>query len=186
MRTPPTALLQDEWSNAQASVGITIRLAGPLRRVFDLVTTPHFWPQWHPATLNVYGVTERPVTLGDVIYESVQIDTRIYHVTWTVVELIPYSRVVLRSASGRTRITYDFSERDLTTEFQRTLVYHPDTFLSPESSFASVHMLMEQQSTQALRQLQQLVAQLLECDVRSVMANLELSPATIRLKTTNT
>ena len=161
MRTSPTTLLQDERSNAQVSIGSTIQIAGPLTSVFDLITTPHFWPRWHPATLNVYGVTERPMMIGDVIYESAKIGARIYNVTWTVIELAQYSRVVLRSASGRTRIIYNFSGCGLTTEFQRTLLYHPDTFLCPENSCATIHTLMEQQSTQALQQLQQLVTQLL-------------------------
>jgi len=41
-----------------------VTIGGPPERVFDLVTTARYWPDWHPATLAVGGVTERPMALG--------------------------------------------------------------------------------------------------------------------------
>ena len=51
------------------SVTSQISIRGSIAHVFDLATTAGLWPQWHPATLAVDGVTERPMALGDAIIE---------------------------------------------------------------------------------------------------------------------
>ena len=43
------------------SVVNTVAIAGAPAAVCDLITTARFWPQWHPATTAVGGVTERPL-----------------------------------------------------------------------------------------------------------------------------
>jgi hypothetical protein len=52
-----------------AQVINVIQINGAIEPVFDLATITRFWPQWHPATTGVGGVTERPVLLGDKIRE---------------------------------------------------------------------------------------------------------------------
>src|SRR5262245_8578270 len=54
----------------------SVRIDGAVEQVFDLVTTTKYWPQWHPATVGVGGVTERPIALGDVIHERARIGGR--------------------------------------------------------------------------------------------------------------
>lgn len=75
-----------------------IAINGPIERVFDVVTTTRHWPQWHPATISVGGVTERPIALGDPIRERARIGARVYEGEWTVAEHEYPLRVVL---SGR-------------------------------------------------------------------------------------
>ena len=61
-----------------ATLTTTIQIHGALAPVFDLVTTTRFWPQWHPATIGVGGVTERPFQLGDKIRERAHIGAHTY------------------------------------------------------------------------------------------------------------
>ena len=56
-----------------AVVTTSIHIQGQANAVFDLMTTARFWPQLHPATTAVGGVTERPFQLGDVVHERAQI-----------------------------------------------------------------------------------------------------------------
>ena len=44
-----------------AAVVNTIKIGGPAEAVFDLVTTARFWPEWHPATRAVGGLTRMAV-----------------------------------------------------------------------------------------------------------------------------
>ena len=40
-----------------ATITNAIQIQGALAPIFDLITTTRFWPQWHPATIGVGGVT---------------------------------------------------------------------------------------------------------------------------------
>jgi len=62
----------------------TIQIHGALAPVFDLITTTRFWPQWHPATIGVGGVTERPFQQGDIVRERAQIGAHTYEGTCNV------------------------------------------------------------------------------------------------------
>jgi hypothetical protein len=50
-----------------------VTINGPLDDVFDLVTTARYWTEWHPATVGVSGVVDRPIASGAVIRERAQI-----------------------------------------------------------------------------------------------------------------
>ncbi|MGR9108225.1 MAG: SRPBCC family protein, partial [Gammaproteobacteria bacterium] len=79
------------------SIVNTVTIAGDPKAVFDLITTARFWPLWHPASMAVGGVTERPYGLGDKIREGAKIGSQSFHVTWTVLEHVRPSRVVLQT-----------------------------------------------------------------------------------------
>ena len=55
-----------------------VRIHGPIEQVFDNVITTRLWPRWHPATISVGGVTERPIALGDIIRERARGSLRRY------------------------------------------------------------------------------------------------------------
>lgn len=78
-----------------ASVVNSVTINGAAAPVFDLVTTARFWPQWHPASQAVGGVTQRPFQLGDRIHERGQIASMDFQVTWKVVEHVRPNRIVL-------------------------------------------------------------------------------------------
>src|SRR5438067_12767858 len=111
-----------------ATITNTIQIHGALAPVFDLITTTRFWPQWHPATIGVGGVTERPFQQGDKIRERAKIGAHIYEGNWTVVEHQRLSLVVLQSGSGLNRIIYTFEQVGDQVNYSRALAYHPEHF----------------------------------------------------------
>jgi hypothetical protein len=144
-----------------AQVVNRVRIDGPVEQVFDLVTTTKYWPEWHPATIGVGGVTERPIALGDVVRERAQIGRQIYEGDWTVVEHTRPERVTLQIGSGRIRISYAFRAAGDATEFERTLEYQPEDFAPAGADPAAVEALMFGQSEQGLQKLKRLVEDLL-------------------------
>ncbi|MBI1880913.1 MAG: SRPBCC family protein [Chloroflexi bacterium] len=149
-----------------AQVVNTTQINGPLEAVFDLVTTTRFWPQWHPTTTGVGGVTERPVALDDKIRERANIGGRIYEGNWTVVEHARPRRVALLMESGRIKITYSFQAEGQVTEFKRQLEFHPEDFSVSASDPVALEKLMYAQSEQALQKLKQLVETILQREMR--------------------
>jgi len=145
-----------------ATIISAIRIEGSVEPVFDLVTTTRFWPKWHPATIGVGGVTERPVLLDDVIQEQAQIGPRVYEGKWTVIEHLRPARVVLRGESGHIQIAYLFQAVGHATEFRRVLEYRPEDFKDSAADPAALEKLMREQSEQALQKLKQLVESILQ------------------------
>src|SRR5918911_4079854 len=122
-----------------------ISINGPIGRVFDLVTTTHYWPRWHPATISVSGVTDRPVRLGDVIRERAQIGGQVYEGDWTVTEHERPSHVLLRGEGGRIQIDYGFEPEGQTTTFRREVEFEPEDFRGSVADPAALAELMYHQ-----------------------------------------
>jgi hypothetical protein len=146
-----------------AQVVNTIQINGSLEPIFDLVTTTRFWPQWHPATTGVGGVTERPMLLDDKIRERAVIGGRTYEGNWTVIEHSRPARVALLMESGRIKITYSFEAAGAATEFKRTLEFYPEDF---GADAILVEKLMYTQSEQALQKLKALTEAILQKETR--------------------
>lgn len=136
----------------------SIQIHGPLEAVFDLVTTTRFWPQWHPATTGVGGVTERPMQLGDKVRERAVIGGKTYEGNWAVVEHSRPARAALLMEGGRIKISYAFEAAESTTKFKRTLEFHPEDFGADPNS---IEKLMYVQSEQALAKLKVLIERIL-------------------------
>ena len=100
-----------------SSISNTIVIRCPIERVFDLVTTAQYWPQWHPATVGVSGAIEQPMQRGDKIRERARIGGAVAENEWTVVEHERPRRVVLQMPGtrlGDLRITYRCEPRPST------------------------------------------------------------------------
>ncbi len=144
----------------------TIQISGPLEAVFDLVTTTRFWPQWHPATVGVGGVSEKPFGLGDLIRERAQIGPQTYEGTWTVIEYTRPTRVVLQGESRRIQITYSFQVVNGATEFKRELGFYSEDFSDSLADPSALEKLMYHQSEQALQKLKGLVETILQKEAK--------------------
>lgn len=103
-----------------------VRIDGPLEAVFDLVTSARLWPEWHPASRAVAGVTERPYRLNDIIHEQVAIGNEILDFRWRVAEHVRPSRVVLQAENRHARITYSLKRDGAAVLFTRVLKYDPE------------------------------------------------------------
>jgi|SRR5579871_1277129 len=136
----------------------SIVINGPIEQVFDTVTTTASWPRWHPATLSVSGVTDRPVQLGDRIRERARIGQQEYEGEWTVIEHERPRRLVMEIVGSGTRISYAFSENGAAaTRFVRSLSYDPNLFGGSAADPAKLERLIYTQSQTALEKLKVLV-----------------------------
>ena len=141
----------------------SIIVRGPLDRVFDLVTTARYWPDWHPATLGVGGAVETPMQLGDLIHERVRIGGTIGENDWIVVEHAHPCRVVLRMPStrlGNLEIVYRFAPRGDAVEFTRELEFDLMS-LPPSMDKPAIEQQMNTDSAEGLRRLKDLVERLI-------------------------
>jgi uncharacterized protein YndB with AHSA1/START domain len=153
----PESVQRDE----RKSVINTVIIEGAPEAVFDLVTTARLWTQWHPATMGVGGVTERPYRLGDRIYERGQIGKLNFQVVWKVAEYERPSRVMLHAETSPTRITYTFQPQDGSILFQRRVEYHMPNASGMAAAGEELDRLMRVQSEQAVLQLKALVERVL-------------------------
>jgi Polyketide cyclase / dehydrase and lipid transport len=156
----PAAAAKDTLS----SVVNAATIEGPPEAVFDLVTTARFWPQWHPATTVVSGVTERPYLLGDRIIEQGRIGQGNFEVTWNVAEHVRPRRVVLQSELSPVQIIYSFNSRENITEYTRELNYNVEDLKSISPDPNEVNRLMQLQSEEAVKQLKALVEKVLRAE----------------------
>ncbi len=155
----------DDFRRAgMASIINTVAIAGDPKAVFDLITTARFWPLWHPASMVVGGVTERPYGLDDRIRERGQIGTQAFEVTWRVVKHVRHSHVVLQSEDSSARITYSFEPGEGATVFTRRLEYKVDKLAVGAFTSDDVNRVMKVQSERAANQLKVLVEKILRVE----------------------
>ncbi|MFF3226806.1 SRPBCC family protein [Nocardia suismassiliense] len=103
-----------------------VLLHGPIEAVFDLITQARFWPQWHPYTRSVGGVTERPLRLGDTVYEHGVTDDVDFHLYWEVRAYERPYRMTLYDRGYDATLTYTFQERGEQTLFSREQWIDPE------------------------------------------------------------
>ena len=136
----------------------TVTIDGPIDTVFEGVTTTRTWPDWHPATVAVGGVTDRPIALGDTIHERARIGAQEYEGDWTVVEHERPTRVVMAVLGTATRISYAFvADARGATQFTRTLEFDPGEFAGSSADPGALERLMFAQSEAALAKLKTLI-----------------------------
>jgi hypothetical protein len=112
-------------------------IARPMDEVFDWVTTPGYWPQYSPVTLQIDSADpSRPLRPGDKFREHVRIESWRGYFDWTVTELEKATHCVLTGVSSgesplsrlaghdTIRLELTFAGNDHTTRFTRDLSYH--------------------------------------------------------------
>ncbi len=154
----------DTQPDGMVSIVNAVAIAGDRQAVFDLITTARFWPLWHPASMLVGGVTERPYRLGDRIRERGQVATQAFQVTWTVAEHERPSHVVLESEDSSVRITYAFKSGEEATVFMRKLQYNAQDLAVSDFTPDELNRAMRLQSEQAVNQLKAFVEKILRTE----------------------
>ncbi|GAC1628665.1 MAG: hypothetical protein NVS9B10_18840 [Nevskia sp.] len=100
----------------------------PAQRVYDYVSTPARWPEWHPSSLRLDAGAERPLAAGARFEEDVRVGKREGRLSWLVREARA-PRLWIADAEGldglslRLRLRYDLDARGNGTSFRRTLDY---------------------------------------------------------------
>ena len=134
----------------------TIQINAPIEQVFDYVTTPGNWPEWHPSSLGVSDATDHSLEPGEKVTEEYRVAGRRGRVVWTVRErVVPRQWVIdgqVESGGGGT-ITYTLTPYEGDTNFERDFVYTMPNKLLALLDRLVLRRRVEAESTEALRRL---------------------------------
>jgi uncharacterized protein YndB with AHSA1/START domain len=133
-----------------------IQINAPIEEVFDYVTTPGNWPEWHPSSLGVSGATDHSLEPGEQVTEEYRVAGRRGRVTWTVREREAPRRWVIEGhveGGGGGTITYTLTPRDGGTAFEREFVYAMPNALLALLDRLIFRRRVEAESAEALRRL---------------------------------
>lgn len=109
----------------------SIRIARAPREVYDYVTQPWRWHEWHPSSRSARAAVER-LGVGDTFDEEIALQplapwppTLQRQTRYRVLEAVPGERWEVEGAmrDGWLRLRYDFAPAGAGTRFTRTLRY---------------------------------------------------------------
>lgn len=104
-----------------------IDIPASAQAVYDYVTRPVRWKEWHHSSLGVQGVTDEPLVAGRRFEEDISAAGGLRrHLTWLVEEAKPVQRwrASAYMADGSTvRVTYEIEASGDGVRFTRTLEY---------------------------------------------------------------
>lgn len=111
-------------------ITLTAEIAATPDRVYDYVSRPVRWKEWHPASQGVKGIDDESMVAGRRFEEEVMSAGQARQLTWLVEESRPGQRwrASAYMPDGSTvRLTYDLAPAAAGTTFTRTLEYtlHP-------------------------------------------------------------
>jgi uncharacterized protein YndB with AHSA1/START domain len=128
----------------------------PIQAVFDFVTTPANWPQWHPSSLGVSGATDHALAVGERVTEEYLVAGQRGRTEWLVTEREPPHRWVIATVTEEThtegRVTYTLTATETGTHFIREFAYTAATAV-PEPAATVIRRQVEAESAEALRRL---------------------------------
>jgi uncharacterized protein YndB with AHSA1/START domain len=108
------------------SIRTAATIGRPRDEVFDYVTTPANWKQWHPSTIAVTGDAGHPQGVGERCTEEFVVAGRRGITDWIVRRCerpAVWTIEAQNSTGARATITYELAEADGGTAFTRTLEY---------------------------------------------------------------
>ena len=103
------------------------RVRRPIEEVFDFVTMPVSWLQWHPSSVRVSGATDHSLAIGETVTEEFLVAGRSGSVTWTVIERDRPRRWTISGEVPRVGggdIAYTLTDKGDETVFEREFTYH--------------------------------------------------------------
>ena len=104
----------------------TIRIRRDIADVFDFLTTPKNWPEWHPASISVAGSTDHSLTIGEEVTEEFIAAGRRGRTVWRVTAREPpyLWRIESSESEASATITYRLHTEAGMTVFERDMQYH--------------------------------------------------------------
>jgi uncharacterized protein YndB with AHSA1/START domain len=134
----------------------TIHIDIPIEEVFEYVTTPGNWPQWHPSSLGVSGATDHSLHPGEQVTEEFSVAGRRGRVVWTVREREAPRRWIIDGqveGGGSGTITYALTPHNDGTTFEREFVYSMSNPLLALLDRLVLRRRVEAESAEALERL---------------------------------
>ncbi|HEV2459943.1 MAG TPA: SRPBCC family protein [Ktedonobacterales bacterium] len=130
----------------------------PVEAVYDYVTTPGHWPEWHPSSLGVSGATDHSLAVGEQVTERFNVAGRRGTVVWTVREREAPRRWLIEGSivggTGGGTVAYTLTPRDDSVFFEREFVYPVPGPLLRLLDALIVRRRIQAESAEALRRLQ--------------------------------
>ncbi|MBV8298851.1 MAG: SRPBCC family protein [Candidatus Eremiobacteraeota bacterium] len=125
--------------------------------VFDYVTTPANWPQWHPSSIRVTGDAGHSQDVGERCTEEFVVAGQHGVCEWVVLRRDAPSSWVIEArpeAGGRATITYALTpDGGGGTRFTRTLEYEMPNALLAVLDALVIRRRIERESAQAVANL---------------------------------
>lgn len=124
--------------------------------VFDYVTTPSHWPQWHPSSIAVSGATDHPLQIGEQVQEEFVVAGRRGRVTWQVAQREPAQRwridgLIDGHLAGS--VTYTLTAQGDGSHFVREFSYPSRNLFFAIVNWLTLRERIEAESAQALARL---------------------------------
>lgn len=135
----------------------TATIVCSVEALYEYITTPAHWPEWHPSSLGVSEDAEHSLLVGERVIEQFCVAGRRGSVVWTVVERrAPRHWVivgVIEGTNGGGTITYDLSERPNGVFFEREFIYPAPNALFAMLDALVLHRRVQAESEEAVRRL---------------------------------
>lgn len=134
----------------------TATILRPPVMVYDYVTTPAHWLDWHPSSLGISGATDHPLQVGEEVTEEFRVAGRRGSVTWKVIAREPPRTWAIRgivAAGGRGTITYTLRSVAEGTAFERRFDYAMPNFFAALLDRLFIRRRIERESAQAVHLL---------------------------------
>ena len=138
----------------------SIQIGRPIEQVFDFITTPCNWPQWHPASVSVSRSADHSLLQGEEVTEDISVAGRRGQVIWLVRERCAPRRWVIDGKAkdgGRATITYTLTPYPAGTNFERELVYTIPNVLLAILDWLIIRSRMKAESVEALQRLKRIL-----------------------------
>ncbi len=146
-------------ADRSVTIRTRIEIDRPAREVFDYATTPALWRTWHPATVAVRDVPERPLTTGETMLETIAVAGRREEALWTVraCEAPRRWEIATDAASGAADIVYLVEPAPAGCSVHRTLRFRSKRWPWRVLDTTLTRWILERQSSRALRNLKRVL-----------------------------
>lgn len=133
-------------------------IARPIGDVFDYVTTPGHWPEWHPSSLAVSGAIDRPLAVSEQVTEEYCVAGRKGTVVWTVRQReAPHRWLIEGQIAGRSgsagTVAYTLTAGPDGTRFERVFSYPAPTLVIALLDALVIRRRIRLESAEAVRRL---------------------------------
>ena len=130
----------------------------PVAEVFDYVTTPAHWLQWHPSSVALHGATDHSLGVDEEVTEDFRVAGRSGSVIWRVIAREAPTRWAIAgkvAGGGSGTITYTLSQTPAGTAFRREFIYAMPNWFAALLDRLFIRRRIAAESAEALGRLQQ-------------------------------
>ena len=143
-----------------STIRTVVQIERPKEVVYDYVTTPENWLQWHPSSVSLDGARDHSLQVGEQVTEKFMVAGRPGSVTWTVTERQRPDRWAIRGqvpGAGDGTITYRLSRNAVGTRFEREFRYQMSNWVLAALDWLVVRRRITSESALALQQLKRIL-----------------------------